>query len=211
MAENFAVVVEGLSTLGEFGDIAESVQKAAVLAINRTARDQRVRIARLIQSEIALPASYLREGGSDNSRLAVTQKAQGGRLEAKITARGRPTSLARYVRNPGVKRGTPLRLQVSPGRTNILNRAFLIRLPQGSTLTDTQFNLGLAIRLRPGERIENKTRQVRLARNLYLLYGPSVQQAFLNAQGGGVAAETADETLAKLEAEFSRQFDRLVK
>ena len=83
-----------------------------------------------------------------------------------------------------------------------MKRAFLIKLNKGGGQTDTQFNAGLAIRLRPGEKIQNKVRQVQLSKNLYLLYGPSVQQVFLDNQGSGVAEDMKGEVLDQLEREF---------
>ena len=182
------------------------VGRAAVRAVNRTARDQRTVAARRIGEQVALPRSYL---GPSGGRLIVTQRAAPGSPVARITARSRPTSLARFVQGatgrPGRNRGAGLSVQVRPGRSVQLRRAFLIRLRRGAALTDTQYNLGLAIRLRPGESILNKYKQVQLSRRLYLLYGPSVQQVFLDNEGRGVAADIATPTAIKLEREFLRQ------
>jgi len=95
-------------------------------------------------------------------------------------------------------------VEVAPGRARYMKRAFFLRLPQGSTLTDTQFNLGLAIRLRPGERIENKHTAVRFAKGLYLLYGPSVDQVFRSKDGSGAATDRAPVLAERLEQEFLR-------
>lgn len=197
----FAVVVEGLETVRDFGDTKGKIARAAAQAINRTARDQRVRAARLIQAQVNLPARYVSPA---EGRLAVSRQASAGKLEAAITARGRPTSLARFVQgSPGFNKAG-LTVEVRPGQASFMKRAFLIKLNSGSGRTDTQFNAGLAIRLKPGERIKNKIRQVQLSKNLYLLYGPSVQQVFLDNQGDGVAEDISGETLAKLEREFLR-------
>ena len=195
----FAVAVEGVETLREIRELAPKIKFAAVQAINKVARDQRTEAARRITDQINLPKSYVAPAGG---RLTVSQQAQRTKLEAKITARGRPTSLARFSKGAPGKAGVSL--EVKPGQSSYMRRAFLIRLPQGSTLTDSRFNLGLAIRLRPGERLQNKVRQVRLDKGLYLLYGPSVQQVFLDNEGKGVAADLADPTADYLEAEFAR-------
>jgi hypothetical protein len=195
----FAVMVEGVETLREIKELAPRVKFAAVQAINKVARDQRAEAARRITDQINIPKSYVSPSGG---RLVVSQQAQRTSLEARITARGRPTSLARFSKGSPGRAGVTV--EVKPGQTSYMRRAFLIRLPQGSTLTDSRFNLGLAIRLRPGERLDNKVRQVKLDKGLYLLYGPSVQQVFLDNSGKGVADDLAEPTADYLEAEFAR-------
>lgn len=175
---------------------------AIVRALNRTARDARADAARRIGEQIAIPRRQLGPGAG---RLTITRRATPGSLRAVITARSRPTSLARFVRNPTTRRGATLSVQVRPGQTRQLRRAFLIRLRRGTALTDTQHNLGLAIRLRPGERISNKIQQIQISQGLYLLYGPSIQQVFLDNELQGVANDIARPTVIKLEAEFLRQ------
>ena len=195
----FAVMVEGVETLRDIKELAPRVKFAAAQAINKVARDQRAEAARRITDQINIPKSYVSPSGG---RLVVSQQAQRTSLEARITARGRPTSLARFSKGSPGKAGVTV--EVKPGQTSYMRRAFLIRLPQGSTLTDSRFNLGLAIRLRPGERLDNKVRQVKLDKGLYLLYGPSVQQVFLDNSGKGVADDLAKPTADYLEAEFAR-------
>jgi hypothetical protein len=195
----FVVAVEGIETLREIRELGPKIKFAAVQAINKVARDQRAEAARRITDQINVPKSYVSPAGG---RLVVSQQAQRTSLEARITARGRPTSLARFSRGTPGKAGVTV--EVKPGQSSFMRRAFLIRLPQGSALTDTRFNLGLAIRLRPGERLQNKVRQVKLDNGLYLLYGPSVQQVFLDNQGRGVADDLAEPTADYLEAEFAR-------
>lgn len=195
----FAVMVEGVESLREIRELGPRIKTAAAQAINKVARDQRAEAARRITDQVNLPKSYVSPAGG---RLVVSQQAQKESLEARITARGRPTSLARFSRGTPGKAGVTV--EVKPGQTSFMRRAFLIRLPQGSTLTDSRFNLGLAIRLRPGERLQNKVRQVKLDKGLYLLYGPSVQQVFLNNEGKGVATDLAEPTADYLEAEFTR-------
>lgn len=196
----FAVAVEGIESIREVKDLSKNIRLAAARAINKVARDQRVDAARRITDQVNFPKSYVSPSGG---RLVVSQQAQRTSLEARITARGRPTSLARFTRGSPA-RGTGVTVEVKPGQSSYMRRAFLIRLPQGSTLTDSRANLGLAIRLRPGERLQNKVQQVKLDKGLYLLYGPSVQQVFLDNAGKGVADDIADPTADYLEAEFAR-------
>lgn len=198
----YAVVVEGLETLKNFGQLKGRVRLAAVQAVNKGARDGRSLGARRIASQIEFPAGYL---DPSKGRLVVAQKANRARPEAVIRARSRPTSLARFVTSRQ-RRGVTV--SVKSGRARFLRRAFLVRLRQGSGLTETQFNMGLAIRLRPGEKLSNKIKQVQLGKGLVLLYGPSVQQVFLDNAGEGVAKDISPEILDKMEREFFRLLDR---
>lgn len=202
MGAQFAVALEGIETVREFQNLPKNIRQNAVRAINRIAQTQRTRAARLIGGQINLPARYL---SPSSGRLSVSQKATTSQMQGRITARGRATSLARFARA-----GTPINragvnVQVKPGQATFLRRAFLIRLPGAGGGTETgEANTGLAIRLKPGESISNKRRQVKIAKGLYLLYGPSIQQVFLDNDGKGVADDIADETADKLEAEFLR-------
>ena len=66
--------------------------------------------------------------------------------------------------------------------------------------------MGLAIRLKPGETLDNKTQAatVKLGPNVYLLYGPSVEQVFAN-----VAEARVPEITNQVSNQFFRQFARL--
>ena len=65
-------------------------------------------------------------------------------------------------------------------------------------------NLGVAIRLKPGEVVHNKKVMQRISGNLYLLFGPSISQVFST-----VREDISPETLDFAETEFLRQLDRL--
>lgn len=202
MTQQYAVLVEGLSSITDLDNLSKSkIETAAVRAINKLADHGRARAAAEIGRQVNLPASYLSPSGG---RLAVSQKATKGNLEARIRARTRATSLARFVTS-----GTPgkpgVRVSVRPGSSITLPKAFLMKLRAGKELTDTKFNLGLAVRLKSGESLRNKYKRVQLAKNLYLLYGPSVDQVFLhNDEKRGVAVDLSPELADKLEAEFTR-------
>lgn len=200
---DFAYFVDGLDVdLLEGLDDATRRRKAA-MAINRIARDARAEIARRITAEVNLPASYV---SPSKDRLFVGARADAGSLETKITARGRPTSLARFVTSGRVGRAG-VGLQVQKGKTTRMNRAFLLPLPAGSGAVDTARNMGLAIRLRRGERITGKYSAKQVAGNLYLLYGPSVSQVFEANSGKGVKRDIIPE----LEDDLRREFLRLLK
>lgn len=200
MARNYAVVVEGISDLREIEGLRDEIMFNAVRAINKTAESGRTQAARRIGQQVAFPASYLNPA---QKRLWVSRKATKGSLEARITARSRPTSLARFV-SGGAAGGQGLRVEVKPGSTRFLRRAFLIKLRAGSASIDTKSNMGLAVRLKPGDDLRNKKSVVKMARGLYLLYGPSVDQVFLDNAGDGVAEDIAPDLLDNLTAEFLR-------
>lgn len=197
----FAVFAEGLSNLEDFQNLKRDIRLAATRAINKIARDKRTRAARIIRDQVNFPAAYVSPG---QKRLFVSKQANRNDLEARITARGRATSLARFVQNPGKVGKAGVYVQVAPGKSRYMKRAFLIKLPQGKKQTDTIYNLGLAIRLRPGERFKNKYSATRMASGLYLLYGPSVDQVFRANDGDGVANEMVPEIERDLSAEFLR-------
>ncbi len=183
--------------------------RAMSIAINETARGPALRLARRdITAQVNFPEGYL-----DSSRLKVTQFATDTRLEAKITGRDRPTSLARFAapgtpitaRSGGSRRGGGgVSVTVRPGSPRFMQNAFLWQFPNGG--------IGLALRLRPGEKVHRVQRypvyEVKgrdgKPTGLFILYGPSVDQIFLD-----VADQISSEVTSELEAEFHRQFARL--
>lgn len=197
---NYAIFVEGIESLKDFETLKEDIRIAASRAINKVVRDSRVAIRRRIQEEVNLPAAYLSDTAK---RLYVSRFAKPGTLEARIAARSRATSLAQFAQTNG-SRGAGVSLEVKPGHHTTIRRAFLLPLMAGKEGTDTKRNLGLAVRLRPGESLQNKRKMIRVARNLYLLYGPSVNQVFLSEDGGGVAKDMSPKIQRDLEREFVR-------
>lgn len=199
MSRPYIVAVEGLSeTISSIDQMPASVLKFARMAINTTTRKSRTLASRRIRDQVSFTATYLADG---NGRLSITKSATDGDLEARIRGRFRPTSLARFVTSAN-SRGA--RVRVKPGSSQMMRRAFLMQLRAGNAPIETRSNQGLAIRLKPGERIANKRQMVQVSGNLYLLYGPSVDQVF-----SSVAEEIAPETSDMLEAEFLRLIDRL--
>lgn len=182
-----------------FPDVA---REAMSIAINETARGPALQAARRdITEQVAFPEGYL----DDGRRLTVTQFATPTRLEAKVTGRDRPTSLARFTppgtpvakpgRNPP---GSGITVTVKPGQPQHFVSGFLTGLRNG--------NIGFAIRLRPGETVRGVKRfqPIQLFPGVFLLYGPSVNQVFQS-----VADDIAPEVTSAMEAEFQRQFTRL--
>lgn len=176
----------------------DRTKKALALAINDTMRDVVLPLARAqIEREVNFPTGYVNE-----DRLKVSQFATPSRLEGKVAGRGRATSLYRFSDAPppgiSMKGRPPVQVTVHPGRTKKMGRAFAVPLNSGNT--------GLAIRLRPGEKLQNirEYTPVEIFKNVYLLYGPSVDQVFQ-----GVAIDIEPKVMTELEKEFYRQFERL--
>lgn len=174
------------------------------MAINDTMRDVVLPLARKeIEAQVNEPENYL-----DDNRLYVEQFATPTQLEGMVTGRDRPTSLARFATAgaavPG-RKWTPVEgVEVHPGQMRRMGRAYLIPLRAGTTLGG---NVGLAIRLRPGERVQNirEFDPIEIYPDVYILYGPSVDQVFQ-----GVAHDILPEVNSALEVEFNRQFLRLM-
>lgn len=197
----FLFVVSGLNNLHDFEMNAKDIEFKAVQMLNTISRDTRVDIADEIMKQVNFDRQYLNPSAG---RLFVSKKAKRGDLETIITARGRPTSLARFIVGPAPGPGQKgVTLRVGHGVTTIKS-AFMIKLRAGTDAIDTRFNKGLAIRLRPGEKLENKHNVVQLKSNLYILYGPSVSQLVMANSGKGIAAQLEPTILKDMEAEFLR-------
>lgn len=189
---DYVVVVEGLKDLKDLESLDPSILRAARLAVNKATDRGRALGARKIREQVAFPARYL---SGENGRLRVSRKATDKRLEGAITGQDRPTSLARFSRDrdpAATRRKGGVTVTVAPGHTKFMKGAFLMRLRNG--------NLGLAVRLKPGESIRNKSAVRKVGKGLYLLYGPGVDQVFRTVAQEDVAPYSAD----YLEQEFLR-------
>jgi hypothetical protein len=201
-------VVIDTSAIGDFENFyklfPQRASKAMSLSINDTARRVLVQQGKAqLTEEVAFPSGYLKD------RLGVTEFASPTALRAVVKGRDRPTSLARFATASGVPRPgrggwVPVQsIMVRPGRRKQTNRTFLVSLRRGDVATG---NVGLAIKLRPGETLQGVDRfsPFQLFPNVYLLYGPSVDQAFQ-----GVVADLAPKVVDNWSEEFYRQFERL--
>lgn len=190
-----AIIADALDDLKSYFEALPDVATdAAFLAVNDTARDTIPKARRAMSAQINFPKGYL-----SDQRLGIKRKATRSTLEAVIAGRDRPTSLARFAQGatPENSRGRPLFVNVKgSGKGVRLNRAFLVRLRNN--------NIGLAVRLQPGQTLENSEKAVRLDNNVYLLYGPSVDQVFR-----GVADDMAPDISQMISKNFLRQFARL--
>lgn len=194
----YALFVEGLDDLVNLSEkLDPQIVRAAYRAINSTADRARTASAEEIRRQVNFPANYLKPRAG---RLSVTKRASSNSLEAVITGRRRPTSLARFITRgtPGKKGAT---VAVKPGRAIEMPNAFIMKLRSGNNV-DTKNNLGLAVRTKKGERPKGAYKPVRIADGLWLLYGPSIDQVFKTVRG-----DVTPEAERRLGQEFARLLD----
>jgi hypothetical protein len=190
------VDIKGLKgVLDYFEKLPEIASQAASFAINDVTGGPGLALLRkAVYDEIDFPAGYLTK-----ERLGQKERATPTKLQASIRGRDRATSLARFAtrgQTPrNTRRGAGVKVQVKGGKVRDMKGAWLVNLRNGNT--------GLAVRLRPGERLNSKA-AVELAPNVFLLYGPSVDQVF-----GDVAWKNRDEIGDLLSNQFFRQVRRL--
>ena len=181
----------------------DKIEMALQRAVNRTAERARTRAARMVLEQVAFPASYLSPA---SGRLTVSKATKDSPFEATITGRDRGTSLARFTKQkplaPGKRHpGGKVNVMVAPGSKKEISRAFLVNLRNG--------NIGLAVRTE-GEAPRNAFKPKKLSENVWLLYGPSVDQVLSAAtDGDGVYEQMSPEMLDFLNDEFNRQLDVL--
>lgn len=204
----FDIDLTGLTgTIDYFKTLPDESARAASMAINQIASRSGMRtIQDEMYAQIQFPRGYL-----TGDRLGVTQYAKPTSLEAKITARKRATSLARFAAGQplGSRGHAGVRVAVKAGSSTHLKDAWLVRLNKGASKDEDNYNIGLAVRLKPGQQLENKksTHTSWLVPNaVALLYGPSVNQVFQDVRED-VSGELADQ----LSAEFFRQLRRLTE
>ena len=180
------------------------IETALLRSINKTADRARTSASQDIREQVAFPASYLAPSAK---RLFVSTKAtKASPFEAVISGRDRPTSLARFTNQKSLgggqrRRGGQVAVTVKPGVRRYIKRAFLITLSNS--------NVGVAVRTDGGPP-NNAYAPKEIGKNLWLLYGPSVDQVLSAASnGGGIYEEIVPETLDFLNNEFNRQLDLL--
>ena len=196
------VLAAGLDDVAEyFQRLPEIATEAAYFAVNDTSRDSVPLLKRHMRKQINFPSNYL-----NHDRLAVRRRATRTTLEAVISGRDRPTSLARFAEGATLdnSRGRPIFIRVKGqgGEQIKLKRAFLVKLRNN--------NVGLAIRLPAGQKPDNAYKPVPLTRGggqetgAWLLYGPSVDQVLGNVKG-----DVQDDILEMLSKNWIRHFERL--
>lgn len=194
-------------TIDYFRTLPDESARAASMAINQiVSRSGMHTIQDAIYDQINFPRGYL-----TGDRLRVSQYAKPTKLEAEITARERATSLARFASGQplGSRGGAGVRVSVKAGGSDHLAKAWLVRLRRGASLDQDNYNVGLAVRVKPGTTIDNKrtTHTSWLVPNaVALLYGPSVAQVFRDVRN-----DVADEIGDDLVNEYFRQLRRLTE
>jgi len=189
-----------------FQRLPRVAEQSAQLAINDVARRGGMKLIRdQILDEIAFPKEYLK----NPDRLGIKQFAKPGDLEAIIVARQRPTSLARFASGQplGSKAKLGVKVTVGNGKSRVLRTAWLVRLKKGEQKSADSYNIGLAVRVKPGESIVGKKGDHHswlIPGSVALLYGPSIDQVFR-----GVSADVAKPISRMVTEEFFRQFTRL--
>ena len=127
-------------------------RESAKLAMNDvTGGEGLTMYKKAMRTQIAFPAGYL----EDVDRFGQTSYATEARLETVISARQRPTSLARFMTSGSVGQAG-VTVKVGADSSRRLSKAFPVRLRAGAGLSDESFNLGLAVRIAPGQTIRNK-------------------------------------------------------
>lgn len=184
--------------------IPADVDLASMRSVNDSASFAQSESSRLIRDQVNLSASYIGNANDPGARLRVAKRAKPGDNEAIVAGRKRPTSLAQFMQGT-FKRGNPVKLKVAPGRVTRIPNAFPIKLRRGTGSYDpSSANAGIALRLKPGESVRNKREMVKIAGNLYLLYGPSVDQVFRD-----VSADVAPAVSLYMEDRFTHHYSRI--
>lgn len=199
----FEFNISGVLKLEEFLEATPDITRVAVsLAMNDVLSGVGLaRLRKAVAAEVNFPSGYV------DDKIQFGRKATPTRLVASVYGRQRPTSLARFAQGGtvGGRGGVSVRVKKS---TTHMPSAFLMRLKRGASLTDDNFNLGLAIRLKPGMQLNRRKDlgdYINLGSNIAMLYGPSVDQILRNE---AAEAETP-EIIDAVATEFFRQFARL--
>lgn len=219
-AGDFVVSIEGLDALQDYiAELPAQTQKAADLATIDATRFAFRESSKAIRSQVRLSPEYIGNAERGGNRLTIKYDQQGDVRIGVVEGVKRAVSLSRFLTSGPVFGGkTPARIRVKPnGRTTTTIKVtggdrseapmFAVRLSRGKSLTEDSFNVGLAVRLRPGEQaVARKEDLTPLSPNVYLLYGPSVNQVFYD-----VAPAISDSVAGNLQDSFLRQFARLTK
>lgn len=207
------IKLRGVEEIEKYIERVPEVAHAALrFAVNAAALHGARRGKKAIRQQVNMTDGYLGNPANRSSRLAVVKRATGQDLEAVIEARERPTSLARFATTQfNNRRRGNIFVKVKAGKRVKLKNAFFVKLRRGRTVTEDNFNEGIAIRLRKGESVLNKRIPFTpeyAGRNsaLVLLYGPSVQQVFQS-----VSADIEPDVSEYAQREFLRQYTRLSK
>lgn len=200
MTKSFLFEIEGLQGLDFTEDLKNNLQETAKRVVNSALERAKTKSAKELSEQVNFPKGYFK---GTNSRLQISSRPSLERLQGSVTGRSRPTSLATFS-SKNTKSG-PIRVSVKPGRQATLPTAFFLKLRAGNSGIDQRFNLGVAIRTANGQPPKTAYKPLKIGKNLYLLYGPSVNQVF----GGdkGVAVKVTPDLLQFMQDEFLRLID----
>ncbi len=175
-------------------------------ALNRTTEKTKTESARRILRQIRVKPSDL---SGARAKLTLGNKAHKDRLRATLNAESRPRSLANFIVRV-LPKGRGVVVSVKRSKVITIKRAFLTKLRGYGGSTEDRFaNYGLAIRLRPGETVNSRRWEQNTTKDgRTLLYGPSVQQTFLDNQRNGVAKDVSKRYVQDT---FEKEFDRNLK
>ena len=201
MSRTYAVIFDEDGKLLDFDSLPANIAKAARIAVNAAAAKARTWSAQAVRKEVNLPARYVSPG---EGRLTVATKASNSKLQAVVSARSRPTSLARFVQGSARAGQKGARIEVTPGAARYMPGAVFVKLRRGAATTDTAFNLGLAVRTKGNRKPDGAYKPIQMKNGMWLLYGPSVAQALLNARNSGIWPDMTDKITEYLEQEFRR-------
>lgn len=190
MAAEIVIEIKSIESLAQFDKYLKRIPIAALRATNFATTRARTESARRIREQLQFAARYL--SGADGK--IEFRPATKSTLSARLSARSRPTSLARFA-TAGSRKGG-VRVSVKPGSTQALPGAFIIGIGN---------NRLLAVRSPKKPRTAFKPR--RLGSSVWLLYGPSVAQALISRDNKGIWPTMEAEIAENLEREFLRQLE----
>lgn len=181
-----SIDIENLEPLARgYREAPEKAREAARRAVNFAAERARTLGAKSMRKQIAFTPGYLDE------RLKVTKRATLSDLSADVTGRDRPTSLARFANNRNAflnqtkarkrKRGEvrTVAVTVDPGKTLVMQDAFLVRFKSGALGLAQRGGIGKRNSENPKYRLSRKRKDGSPGKgDYYLRYGPSVDQVF---------------------------------
>lgn len=172
-------------------------RRAAKLSVNAAIRKARTLGSAEIRKQVNLTKPYVDE------RLVVSKFASDHNMEARLSARFRPTQLVRFSATQSTRKGKRKGVRVKvkrSGSSRVIRQAFFVRLRSGRS---EDGNIGVAVRsteglnLKSGKRFGGKG-------GYHVLYGPSVYQVF-----DTVRDDIEPEVSGFLNTEFERQVERL--
>lgn len=199
--------IQGLATF--VARTPEVAAEAAKLAVGDAAEWGRNLSKREMVSAVNLPADALA-----GRRFRISQRPTTANPEAVISADNNPLGLSRFVVGPGkVGMPGPQTRTLRGGTTTQWPKggdrgdyAFLIKVGPGKKGSAPAVRAGFGLAIRTTRPMENSREAFKIGKDLYLLFGPSVDQMF-----GQLMPQIVPRVEAKLQTEFARQYERLIR